>query len=232
MWELETNARDAPLPLKQTASCTGLQQGAEVRMWLLNGKLHVNTAGEVISPQDSPFIWLNAFVGESLVSDAVATGPKTKPIRRLIKTLEQCYQYNTTATLLTLGSQLLCLHYEALNKTAKLSVPASVLFGDINHGKSKATQAALSLLGIQETNFISQIPDSKARQITAQTTLGVVINVPGDIATKIMHHYDMGKATSQDGTYTPRYTFISSINDECLQKLASLPLRYTGWCDL
>ena len=95
-------------------------------------------------------------------------------------------------------------------------------------GKSKVTTAALSLLGVERANFISTISDRKATRLSSQTTLGIVIDDPtkaDQIMHKILHHFDQGKSATCAATYTPRCTFLTSVNQQCLDELTSLPPR-------
>ena len=95
-------------------------------------------------------------------------------------------------------------------------------------GKSKVTTAALSLLGVERANFISTISDRKATRLSSQTTLGIVIDDPtkaNQIMHKILHHFDQGKSATCAATYTPHCTFLTSVNQQCLDELASLPPR-------
>ena len=83
------------------------------------------------------------------------TRKKRKYMQDLVLSLEECYQENTLAAILTLGKGVLCLHYKLLNLEAKLEVPATLLVGKVNLGKSRATSAALLLLGAYKCNFLS-----------------------------------------------------------------------------
>lgn len=115
-----------------------------------------------------------------------------------------------------------------LNLKAQIQVPVTLPTGYINLGKSRASAASLSLVGIHKSNFLTSITDTKSRKMAMKTTLGYVIDDPSDadeIAEKILYHFDMGKSSNDRGTYTPRCTFITSLNDEVLYKLTSKPPR-------
>ena len=89
-------------------------------------------------------------------------------------------------------------------------------------GKTQATKAAVSLLGVQEANFVKNITDAKSFQRTSTTTLGIMIDDPthlDEIAEKIISHFERGTHETVAAQYTPRTTFITSINMECLQML-------------
>ena len=90
-------------------------------------------------------------------------------------------------------------------------------------GKTQATKAALSLLGVQEANFVKNITDAKSFQRTSTTTLGIVIDDPthpDEIAEKILNHFEKGTHETVSAQYTPKTTFITSVNMECLQMLS------------
>ena len=229
MTKLEQNIREGRITEKMAANCTGLQKLDEKSIWVLNESVQVDSSGEFVAGDASPYVWISNFIDEDMAAQARITAKKKKYIKDLILSLGQCYQENTPAALLTLGGQLLCLHYEGVNLEAKLKVPAIVLVGNVNVGKSLMTSAALSTVGIHKCNILSSISDSKSCQMTMKTTLGFVIDDPTDpseIAEKILYHYDMGKSSNDRGTYTPRCTFITSINKEVLQKLSSMPSKY------
>ena len=158
---------------------------------------------------------------------------KKTVLRKLITCLQTTYEGNFPAALLTLGAQMLCTHYEALNEIGTDGcVPATILHGDVSHGKSLATKVGLSMLGIQNTHFLSSVTNNRIVQVTSSTTLVVVFDDPSDvkeISEKILHHFERGVATNCKGSYTPRCTFVSSVNKEILNKLVSLPPRYTKY---
>ena len=57
-------------------------------------------------------------------SNARPLGPGEKPLQRLIMAITKCYQSLTPAALLTLGSQILCIHYTNILNMAH-QVPAN-----------------------------------------------------------------------------------------------------------
>lgn len=210
---------------KFTVESVGLQKSTSTqeKIWVLNDKIHINERGKVVDPTSTGYLWFG--VDRDLGSAAtMQEGKRHVPVKNLILSLKRCYGKNFPATLLTLGAQVMSLHYEMiLEKEGQ--VPAAILFGEIALGKTCVTKAALSLLGVQEANFITCITDRKAHQLTARTTLGIVIDDPTDpqeVADKILHHFNQGKAQSCSATYSPRCTFITSVNMEFLKKLASM----------
>lgn len=229
MQKLESTLRENQLPHKRAVECIGLQSIAETpKTWVLNSQVHVDERGNTIDPDCSPYVWLGQFIEDDLASSAKLRKKRRQPLQKLLESLKPCYQANSPAVLLTFGAQVLCLHYEGIHKDAKACVPAAVVFGDVSTGKSKATRASLALLGMEDANLLHSVSDTKAMKVTAKSTTGIVIDDPSDhsqIAEKILHQFEHGKSTTCSATYTPRCTFITSVNKECLERLASLPPR-------
>lgn len=230
MQKLESTLRENQLPQKRAVECIGLQSITDTRkIWVVNSQVHIDEQGKsTIDPDCSPYVWLGQFIEDDLASSAKLRKKRRQPLQKLIESLKPCYQANSPAVLLTFGAQILCLHYEGIHKDAKACVPAAVVFGDVSTGKSKATRASLALLGMESANFLHSVSDTKAMKVTAKSTIGIVIDNPTDhsqIAEKILHHFEHGKSTTCSVTYTPRCTFITTVNRECLERLASLPPR-------
>lgn len=228
MWKLETTSQEEEIPQKSVVTCTGLQELSEKPIWVLNEHVHISDKGKAVDPMDSPYIWIPQLLEKNLAAKINVCQSKKEQCRslqNLIATIKNSYQQNTPAALLTLGAQVLCVHYESFHKIGKFSVPATVLFGKINCGKSKATKAALSMLGIQDCNYITYSTESKMRSLTSKTTLGVVLDDPKDaneLSQKILYHFNLAKACSQTTTVLPKCTFIASMNFDCLDKLFRL----------
>jgi hypothetical protein len=77
--------------------------------------------------------------------------------------------------LLVIGVHVLHLHYELLLCEVG-AVPVGVLYGDVQTGKTTAMQSALSLLGTQESHYRKRCSNGRFFQLTAQTTLGLVLD--------------------------------------------------------
>ena len=70
-------------------------------------------------------------------------------------------------------------------------VPATILYGEVQCGKSEATKAALSTTGTVDGNFFTTISDAHAFSYTFQTALGIVIDDHSDIkeiSKKVIYH--------------------------------------------
>ena len=198
----------------------------------MNEYVHILENGSMLDLMKSPYVWIKQLVNDRLASKMSPNTKKPKKsLKNLLTTIENVYSANTPAALLTLGAQVLCLHYEALNQIGNLNVPVTVLFGPVNVGKSKVTKAALSLLGVDHCNFITYASNSKTRKITMETTLGITYDdpkEPNEIAEKILHHFDFGKSCNTASTTQARCTFITSLNEDCLMKLSKSHPKYTN----
>lgn len=119
------------------------------------------------------------------------------------------------------------MHYEKIFSIAG-QVPATLAFGKISMGKTKAAEAAHSLLGLPKNFRVSKITDKQAARLTAQCTLGFVIDdpsSPAEFAEKVLIHFEKGVLTSCASSYQPRCTFMVTLNMECIEAFASMPKR-------
>lgn len=230
---------------KSAARVTGLQKAPKwatstSQVWVLNAEVHINEDGEPISPEASPYLWLGDVccgrpdilqaeitTGQHLIADpstkSIATLPlDNSALRTLIGTLEMYYEHNFPAALCVLGGYVVTVHYESLISQYGC-VPATIAYGDVQCGKSKATRAALSTVGLMKPNFFNQLSDSKSFEFTCQTTMGMVLDDPEDlkqIAKKLVYHFQRAHASTKAYDYEPRTTFVTSMNLKMLRKLA------------
>lgn len=224
---------------KIAAKYLGLQDVGDEqgRVWVLNSKLQINESGKETS---SKYVWLGDFAAKcrglsqySIISNSLSVKvngllSRKLALKKLVSCLKITYEDNFAAALLTLGAQIMSTHYEMINNNTHCNVPAAILHGDVSHGKSLASKAALSMIGIEKNHFITSITDTKIVQVTSCTTLGLVLDDPSDvkqISEKILYHFDKGVAAKCHADYTPKCTFISSVNKELLAKLVALPDR-------
>lgn len=85
------------------------------------------------------------------------------------------------------------------------------------------TRAALSTMGVQEANYFCEISDARTCAFSAQTTLDLVLDDPTDInqlSKKLTFHFQKATAASMTYEYTPRTTFLTSMNTPTLKRLA------------
>ena len=162
---------------KYAATVTGRNSRGDVQdaVWVLNDTVHLNADGEPLTSESSPYVWLGSFYKPSsshgntssgILRDNCLAAHVTLPLRDsalvdLISALEHCYENNFAATLLVLGAAVICNHYEVLFARFQ-QVPATIVYGEVCCGKTKATRAALSVTGTQNTNFFSSITDARS----------------------------------------------------------------------
>ena len=230
-------------PPKRAAVVTGLQphDQQQRKIWVLNGQTHnIDEDGLLLPPKTSPFIWLGDYSSEipgippptmaCSVSSDLVPGASLKALRKLIKCLKRVQQENLSASLLLLGSQLLCTHYGGImDCPVGGQVPATIAFGEVGLGKSQCAQAAQSMLRLPSQYRPSKITDAQATKFATQTTLGFVIDDPSDaseIAEKYLVYFEKGMRASSASTAEPKCTFITTMNMNCLESLARMPKRY------
>ena len=240
---------DKPFSRKCAARVTGLQQppswldeeNRQKKIWVLNGDVQLDHKGEPIQLKDSPYIWLGdicatrpeLFQPENATGQHMIADPGTKstvklPLNdeaaiNLIDVLDQYYAHNLPAALLVVGGFILAVHYEVLMDEFK-AVPATIAFGQVQCGKTRATRAALSLMGVTSTNFFSNVSDSRAYEFTSQTTLAMVIDDPEDlkqVGKKLTYHFQRSTAATRVYNYQPRTTFLTLMNERMLKKVAA-----------
>ena len=247
MYKTDSFVHNGTSTKKGEARATGLQKAPKwappsqaTRVWVLNAKVHLNEDGDPVSPNESPYIWLGEVcsgrpdilqaeiaTGQHLIADpntkSIATLPlDTSALSTLIATLENYYDHNFAAALCVLGGYVMAVNYESLISEYGC-VPATIAYGEVQCGKSKATKAALSTVGLMKPNFFNQLSDSKSFEFTSLTTMGMVLDDPEDlkqIAKKLVYHFQRAHASTKAYNYEPRTTFVTSMNLKMLRKLA------------
>ena len=139
-----------------------------LNVWVINPHMHITADGTTLSLEESPFIWLGELMKRSLkagsthvniasykyASTANTIGvPYSNSIlamNNMISALKQSYVNNFSAAMMVIGSQLLNLHFERLVKITG-GVPIGLLYGDVQCGKTRIMECALSLLGTHNT---------------------------------------------------------------------------------
>lgn len=185
-----------------------------------------------MDPQTSPFFWLGSLhkpkrncdtiANYKLTSLAYPTGSLILPLRNLILAIQKCYINNFPSALMVLGAQVLNVHYEKILPLSR-GIPIGMLFGDVQTGKTKILEAALSLLGTQNTHMLKKCSDNNFLKMCSQTTLGVVLDDLTDykgILEKIMLLFDGKPIETNDERLHPRTSFLASVNMQCFDSLA------------
>ena len=241
-----SNVSDDDFPIKIAVKVVGLQEINEdnptvkeinldpnSEVWVLNRSTHIAVDGSLIPPRKSPFVWMGSLIknkkgSENIASPSLAStvAPHSlspTALRGLIKALEHSYLQTFASSLLVIGVHVLHLHYEMLLHEMS-GVPVGVLYGDVQTGKTTAMQSALSLLGTHESHYRKRCSDGRFFQLTAQTTLGLVLddltNV-GGILEKIMVLFDGQNIDVGGETIKPRTSFMTAVNMKQFKQLAT-----------
>jgi hypothetical protein len=94
-------------------------------------------------------------------------------------------------------------------------VPVGVLYGDVQMRKSTAKEAALLLLGTQDSYFRNGCSDVCFHRVSSETALGLVLDnltQTGGLVEKIMVLFD-GKTIKSGGqTIKPQTSFMTALN--------------------
>lgn len=215
---------------KQAVEVVGLQPGTTRRIWVLSKDVHWEN-GEFIHPCDSPYCWVSAsgLPPHDMGCHVEVAGivQATSALRNLVQALEGVHMQNYPAALLLLGSQMLSVHYESIFSIAK-QVPATLAFGNVSLGKTRAAEAAQSILGLSKTFRVMKITDKQANRLASLSTLGFLLDdpsSPSEFAEKVLIHFSKGGDTSCLASYEPKCTFIATLNLKCFQAFASMSSR-------
>lgn len=164
-------------------------------------------------------------MSNQLASQAFAVNEPelTLPLTNLILALQSSYVNNFPSALMVLGAQVLNTHYELVLDMAK-GVPIALLFGDVQTGKTRVLEAALSLVGTQHSHILKRCADTRFLKICSQSTLGAVLDdltESKSILEKIMLLFDGKPIIEASGErIKPRTSFIASTNMDCFQSLS------------
>lgn len=240
-----SNISDDNWPIKIAVKAVGLQIIDEdnptveeinldpsSEVWVFNHSTHIAVDGRLIHPRKSPFVWMGSWIknkkgseniaSPSLASAVVPHSLSPTALEVLIRALEQSYLQNFASSLLVIGVHVLHLHYEMLLHEMS-GVPVGVLYGDVQTGKTTAMQSALSLLGTQESHYRKRCSDGRFFQLTAQTTLGLVLDYltnVGGILEKIIVLFDGQNIDVGGETIKPRTSFMTALNMKQFKQLA------------
>lgn len=217
---------------KKAVAVVGLQPGCSI--WVLNKNVHVKN-GVYLTPEESPYYWVagNGLPPHDMQCDAPTVDgvsqllDGTLALSNLVWALKDVHQQNFPAALLLLGAQVMSMFYEQILAIAG-QVPATLAFGKVCLGKTKAAEAAQSILGLCKGFRPSKITDKHATRLSVLSTLGFLIDdpsMPSEFCEKILLHFDKGLSSSCASSYEPRCTFTTTLNMKCFEAFAALPKR-------
>lgn len=164
---------------KKAVEVLGLQPGAR-RVWVLNRDVHWED-GAYLDQSESPFYWASApgLPPHDMECHAkrASTVEASLALNNLVLALKDVHAQNYPAALLLLGSQMLSVHYEAIFTMAK-QVPVTLAFGSVCLGKTRAAEAAHSIVGLSKSFRASKITDKQANRLSSLSTMGYLLDDP------------------------------------------------------
>ena len=185
----------------QAVSVLGLQippaWASQQCVWVFSEKVQLDEDSLPVSLSESPYVWLSNVcehrveffrpnkAGIIELIDPSKRASVTMQLEEsclddLLLALDDNYEENFPGVLLTIGSYVISVHYESLMEEYG-KVPATIVYGEVQCGKSEATKATLAITSTVDGNFFTMISDARAFAYTSQTTLGIVIDNPSDL---------------------------------------------------
>ena len=131
----------------------------DAKVWVLNSSVYITSSGQLVSPDNSPSVWLGSNRHSSSVCASYKYASAAEPVQgdanaltAVMRALHGSYLNNFPPALLALAAQLMNLHFQQLLPVMK-GVPIAVLYGAAAYGQSTAMRTALSLLSTQSSTF-------------------------------------------------------------------------------
>lgn len=87
--------------------------------WVLSGKVHLSSAGNLVALEDSRYIWIgHVFTGKGVASNTdqctIELPLMTDPLCALMEALKIHFGHNFVPCVMTMASAVLALHYELI----------------------------------------------------------------------------------------------------------------------
>ena len=101
-------------------------------------------------------------------------------------------------------------------------LPATLAFGSISHGKTRAAEAARSI----QTLLCEQDLRQAGKPAGVTVHPGVPTSSPGEFAGKVLIHFAKGSDSSCSASYEQKCTFTATLNMKCFEAFAAMPKRY------
>lgn len=138
-----------------------------------------------------------------------------------ITTLEAYYAHNFAAAVFVLGGFVLEVHYESLINQYGC-VPATIAYGNVQCGKSKATKAALSTVGLKDQKFSIKCPTQRPSNLLVKQQWGwcLMIQKIQNKLPKNCVHFQKAHALPWHTSSRQGQHFLSSMNFKMLRKLS------------
>ncbi len=205
----------------------GIQPGSGT--WVFNESFQIQSAD---SDDNKKYLWLgrkyhgkpSQYIAPAIMaSNARPLIPGEKPLQRHYTAIRNCYLSLTPAVLITLGSQMLCVHYTEVLRMAH-QVPVGILYGDVQCGKSRAQECAVSMVGAKDFAIIRQTStDLVFTDLSSRSSLGYALDDPSNmsiLSEKIVNNFEGKQVVSMGRHLRPLCTFTASVNMPLLKKLS------------
>ena len=214
---------------KTAACCLGQQPSSKI--WVMNNHVQLDAAGEQISNEDSPYMWLgNLHPGNgktiAFVEDqALVMHPDQKQtaMDTLLKVLKETVKDNFIPAFLYLGGAAMASHYEAIFQVQSMC-PTPVAIGSKNTGKTTAANTALGMLGMPAHFHIRDTTDVEASEQMERKTFPSILDDPDDMKTVkriVNNSFNCTTQSTTRGSTVPKTGNLIAINTEKLISLCS-----------
>lgn len=212
------------IPKKTAVRRVGLQPDGT---WILSRNVYVSSQGEVVSAQDSSYIWIgHLYDGPGVARDneecLINLPLSSDPLNHLLCQLKAVLKHNFMPCVLVMASAVLAMHYESMIKKLHFC-PIAIAFGDPGTGKTTALQASMAILGAIKSRFYSKITPAKILQLCATSGIPLAVDDPqskAEISRLMIDLYNgASNATVVRGALRPASTCVISANFTTIEEL-------------
>ena len=213
--------------VKKAAECLGRQPGSKI--WVLNSEIQVDDNGDLITPDESPYIWIGGMIGnrnfgnvapaeDAAIIPSMYTSENV--FNETLGLLKGAVGNNYLSAFFTIASASMALHYEeVLDKYGMCPTPISV--GYKNTGKSTAARTAIALLGTPQF-FLQDFSSTQTSVLTSRKTFPTVLDDPSDLTKVKMlidNTFNAGGRSITRSTTKSRSTALITLNWDRMKTL-------------
>lgn len=174
---------------KQGSSTIGLQENKKT--WILSSDLYFSEDGEIIPKDESKYVWLshvmlqnagsNCDINLASLTPHVHMPLSTAQLKPLLVSVKKCFKHNYVPGIMTIGSGIMSLHYEAILEHFE-GCPVPFLYGPSQTGKTQLSKILLYMLGMQKKAFYKKTTSQKwFLDRCSMSSMPFVIDSPRDM---------------------------------------------------
>ena len=195
--------------------------------WIFNPQVHIDSHGDLVSADQSYFLWLerpgNTFANSQLVCTIKTPLDDGEALISMWAAIDAFMPENTTSVLATMAACIMASTYQDVISCCGCSgVP--LLYGEPGSCKSEALKCGLAIFGAQSTHlYNSQTTSSHLFDVLKQTTIPIAID---DISEKSQDTWEELIIDAYNNT--PRGTRSYSSEIFCTLPLISANWRYSS----